>query len=56
MGVSGAKDKEETLGWLEKALAERSGEMVSLKVNPGYDFLRGDPRFQRLLDQVGLGK
>jgi len=53
---AGAKDKEETLAWLEKALAERSGEMVTLKVNPGYDFLRGDPRFQRLLGQVGLAK
>jgi serine/threonine-protein kinase len=53
---AGAKDKEETLAWLEKALAERSSEMVTLKVNPAYDFLRGDKRFQRLLDRVGLGK
>ena len=30
--------------------------LVSLKVNPGYDFLRRDPRFQRLLGQVGLEK
>jgi hypothetical protein len=50
------KDKEPTLAWLEKAMAEHSAEMVTLKVNPAYDFLRGDPRFQRLLDRVGLGK
>ena len=50
------RDTEQTVGWLEKAYAEHSGEMVTLKVNPGYDFLRGDPRFQRLLDQVGLGE
>lgn len=55
-GYAGAKDKEETLAWLEKAMAEHSAEMVTLKVNPAYDFLRGDPRFQRLLDRVGLGK
>jgi pentatricopeptide repeat protein len=55
-GYAGAKDKEPTLAWLEKAMAEHSVEMVTLKVNPAYDFLRGDPRFQRLLDRVGLGK
>ena len=53
---AGVRDTEQTVGWLEKAYAEHSAEMVSLKVNPGYDFLRGDPRFQRLLDRVGLGE
>jgi len=47
-------DTAETLAWLEKAYAERSGEMVALKVSPAYDFLRGDPRFERLLARVGL--
>ena len=51
---AGVRDTEQTVAWLEKAYAEHSGEMVSLKVNPGYDFLRGDPRFQRMLKQVGL--
>ena len=53
---AGVEDTAQTLAWLEKAAAERSGEMVTLKVNPIYDFLRADPRFQRLLDRVGLGK
>jgi TolB-like protein/DNA-binding winged helix-turn-helix (wHTH) protein/Flp pilus assembly protein TadD len=53
---SGVKDTAQTLAWLEKAYAEHSGEMVALKVNPAYDFLRGDPRFQRLLERVGLGR
>jgi TolB-like protein/DNA-binding winged helix-turn-helix (wHTH) protein len=53
---AGVEDTAQTLAWLEKASAERSGEMVTIKVNPIYDFLRGDPRFQRLLDRVGLGK
>ena len=48
-------DTAETLAWLEKAYAERSGELVSLKVSPAYDFLRGNARFQRLLERVGLG-
>jgi TolB-like protein/DNA-binding winged helix-turn-helix (wHTH) protein/Flp pilus assembly protein TadD len=53
---AGVRDTEQTLGWLQKAYAEHSGEMVSLKVNPAYDFLREDPRFQRLLARVGLGR
>ncbi len=53
---AGVRDTEQTVAWLEKACAEHSAEMVSLRVNPGYDFLRGDPRFQRLLDRVGLGE
>ena len=52
---AGVKDTEQTLAWLENAYAEHSGEMPTLKVSPAYDFLRGDPRFQRLLERVGLG-
>lgn len=52
---AGVRDTEQTLAWLEKAYAEHSGELPALKVSPTYDFLRDDPRFQRLLDRVGLG-
>jgi TolB-like protein/DNA-binding winged helix-turn-helix (wHTH) protein len=54
-GYAGVADTEQTLAWLEKAYAEQSGEMATLKVNPAYDFLRGNPRFRRLLERVGLG-
>ena len=53
---AGVGDTAQTLAWLEKAYAERSGELVSLKGSPAYDFLRGEPRFQRLLERVGLGR
>jgi TolB-like protein/DNA-binding winged helix-turn-helix (wHTH) protein/Flp pilus assembly protein TadD len=53
---AGVGDTAQTLAWLEKAHAEHSGEMVSLKVSPAYDFLRGDERFQRLLERVGFGR
>ena len=53
---AGMGDREHTLAWLEKAYAEHSGELVTLKVSPAYDFLRADPRFQRLLERVGLAK
>jgi TolB-like protein/DNA-binding winged helix-turn-helix (wHTH) protein/Flp pilus assembly protein TadD len=52
---AGVRDTEQTLAWLEKAYAEHSGELPVLKVSPTYDFLREDPRFQRLVNRVGLG-
>lgn len=52
----GLGDKDQALAWLERAYAERSNDLVSLKVNPVYDPLRADPRFQRLLERVGLAK
>jgi TolB-like protein/DNA-binding winged helix-turn-helix (wHTH) protein/Tfp pilus assembly protein PilF len=52
----GTSDKEQVLAWLEKAYAAHSTNLVSLKVNPGYDFLRSDPRFQDLLRRVGLAE
>ena len=55
-GYAGVEDTAQTLAWLEKAYAEHSGEMVTLRVSPVYDFLRADPRFQRLLERVGLGR
>jgi tetratricopeptide (TPR) repeat protein len=39
---------------MEKCYATHSTVMTSLKVNPDYDDLRGDPRFAKYLDRVGL--
>jgi serine/threonine-protein kinase len=47
-------DKELAFTWLERAYAERSNAIPALKVGPGYDPLRGDPRFDDLLRRVGL--
>jgi len=41
---------------LEKAYAQHSPELVSLKVDPRFDGIRGDPRFQDLLRRVGLAQ
>jgi serine/threonine-protein kinase len=46
--------RDQALEWLEKAYQERSGAMTSLKVNRALDPLRSDPRFDALLDRVGL--
>ena len=52
----GVGDKEEALADLEKAYAQHFNVMTSLKVEPGFDPLRSDPRFQDLLRRVGLAQ
>jgi len=48
--------REEALALLEQAYAQRSDTMVTLKVEPAFDPLRSDPRFQDLLRRVGLDR
>jgi TolB-like protein/DNA-binding winged helix-turn-helix (wHTH) protein/Tfp pilus assembly protein PilF len=52
----GIGDNDKALGWLEKAAAERSSSLTALKVDPTYDPLRNDPRFQELVRRVGLNR
>ena len=40
--------------WLEKACEERDGGLTLLKVDPGMDSLRAEPRFATILERVGL--
>lgn len=51
---AGMGNKEQAIVWLEKAYAQHSNTMVTLKVEPAYDPLRSDPRFQDLVRRVGL--
>ena len=51
---AGIGDKDHALAWLEKAYAQHSNGLTSLKVDPAYDRLRGDQRFRDLLRRVGL--
>jgi TolB-like protein/DNA-binding winged helix-turn-helix (wHTH) protein len=48
--------KDQAFSWLEKAYAQHSNSMTALKVDPVYDPLRADPRFQDLLRRVGLAR
>jgi tetratricopeptide (TPR) repeat protein len=52
----GIGDKDQVFAWLEKAYSQHSNILMTLKVEPGYDSLRGDPRFQDLLRRVGLAQ
>jgi tetratricopeptide (TPR) repeat protein len=47
-------EKEQSIAWLEKAYSQHSNLLTTLKVDPVFDPLRGDPRFQNLLRRVGL--
>lgn len=50
----GVGDKEEALAHLEQAYAGHFSFLTTLKVEPAFDPLRSDPRFQDLLHRVGL--
>ena len=50
----GVGNKEQALACLEKAYSQRANGLTALKVDPLYDPLRGDSRFQTLLQRVGL--
>ena len=47
-------DKEGALASLERAYAAHDPQMIFLKVDPHYDSLRSDPRFQNIMRQLRL--
>jgi TolB-like protein/Tfp pilus assembly protein PilF len=48
--------KDQAIAVLQKAYAERSNAVLMIKVEPAFDPLRSDPRFQDLLRRVGLAQ
>lgn len=46
--------KDEAFVWLERAYESRSTHLVNLPVDPTFDPLRSDPRFDDLLRRMGL--
>jgi TolB-like protein/tetratricopeptide (TPR) repeat protein len=50
----GLGDYDRAFGWLDRGVEERSSVLVGLLVNPRYEPVRDDPRFQRLVERVGL--
>jgi hypothetical protein len=45
---------DEAFAWLERAYEARSDWLVNVKVAPWFDPIRGDPRYPRLLERMGL--
>jgi hypothetical protein len=47
-------EKDLAFTWLEKAFAERSHWLVWLRLDPRWDAIRADARFEQLIGRVGL--
>ncbi|HPJ77270.1 MAG TPA: helix-turn-helix domain-containing protein [Prolixibacteraceae bacterium] len=47
-------EKEKTLTFLEKAMEERIPALPRINSNPLFDNLRSEPRFKRLIEEMGL--
>jgi tetratricopeptide (TPR) repeat protein len=54
MGCVRIGDKQCAFEWLEKGFQERDDLMINLKVEPVFDGLREDQRFQALVRRVGI--
>ena len=46
--------KDRAFYWLEKSYEQHEESLCSLKVDPKFDALRSDPRFETLLKKIGL--
>jgi tetratricopeptide (TPR) repeat protein len=51
---NGLDKRDETFLWLQRGFEQRDPKIVFLKVEPKWNNLRDDPRFQDLLRRVGL--
>jgi serine/threonine-protein kinase len=40
--------------WMQKALEDRSFDLISIKVDPRFDPLKGDPRFETIAGRMGV--
>jgi len=45
---------DEALQWMEKALEAHDPNMPYLNIDPIFDYIREDPRFKKIIKQVGL--
>ncbi|MGD9588519.1 MAG: tetratricopeptide repeat protein [Pyrinomonadaceae bacterium] len=48
------KDKEKTLEYLNLSYEQREPAMVDIRTDLSFDFLKGDPRFEELIEKVGF--
>ena len=49
-----AGEKNKALDWLEKAYEQRAPSLLFMNVEPGYEGLRDNPRFQSILHKINF--
>ncbi len=54
MAYAATGDLDRAFEALEKAVQARSAGVIYLHLDPGYDLLRGDPRYAALIERIGL--
>jgi len=54
MLYAGLGDKEQAIFWLQKGYEERNDDMIYMKIEPVFDPIRSDSRFQDLIRRVGF--
>jgi hypothetical protein len=50
----GLGQREDAMALIDQAVAERSPRVAFLGVEPNFDPLRADSRFQRLISKIGI--
>ncbi|MES1197754.1 MAG: adenylate/guanylate cyclase domain-containing protein [Chitinophagaceae bacterium] len=48
-------EKDKAFEWLEKSYQKHEESLCSLKIDPKFDPIRNDPRFNAMLKKIGLG-
>jgi tetratricopeptide (TPR) repeat protein len=51
---TGLGENDQAMEWLEKAKTERDPFLIYIKTDPNFDSLRGERRFQAVLQGMGL--
>jgi eukaryotic-like serine/threonine-protein kinase len=49
-------DKDQSFAWLERAYNDRDSKLTYLKVEPAFDEIDSDPRFQQLLQRLAIAR
>ncbi len=47
-------ERDRAFVWLERAVKQRDGGLINVKVDPAFRGLRGDPRYRELLKKINL--
>jgi tetratricopeptide (TPR) repeat protein len=50
------RDNEQALRWLQKSFQARETDILGVRNDPEFDPLRDDPRFQQLVQAIGLAR